>query len=361
MSTNLEQIYDRLIATWDRLLTDPAEDPSKLRDEHFLFFEHEGDFSKVYTEEELQRFKDEAALPSASLADMCAPFNKDFARVKLELEEQLRRPRLRSYGESYFANNRNLFVGVVPNYDLNATVMRIADGEHLVLLNLGLTHTVYTLAKLCTSQMRTSRDIPLREWKPEPPMELLRAYLKRYFEFYITTGAITPERSVAPKESQIAALARITRYAEMFAVAHEMGHVIEGHLRPGRLTKRTLLQETFDVYEGSFDKELVADRIGVEIVFSLFPPEEGIDSFDLRAAIAGVNLFFRTADFMEKLLGFNSRTHPPASERRYEFLDVIYKRYSHRNLSFSNSIDHLIEHELLKDFFDVWRKKDASD
>lgn len=89
------------------------------------------------------------------------------------------------------------------------------------------------------------------------------------------------------------------------------------------------------------------------------PPEEGIDSFDLRTAIAGVNLSFRTADFMEKLFGFNSHTHPPASERRYEFLNLIYKRYSHRNLSFANSIDHLIECELLKEFFDAWRKKDT--
>jgi hypothetical protein len=284
-----------------------------------------------------------------SLADYLAPMNGLLADICSEIEQQLQLPALASHNQKLLANNSEMFVAAFPLTSLNAQVNRVGPGKHLILLNMGLTHTIYILSKLCTSQIRLGREIPLADWKPAIEIDQVRDYLKKYFAKYLETkGRVpTPDHLDIPwTDSHISFLSNMVSHAEKFVVAHEIGHILNGHLTDEHLKPQMLADAPVETYESSFEMEYDADRTGFEIAFADFPPEDQINDIYLRAAIAGVNVVFRSIEILEKLLGVESETHPPAGLRRYEFQRFARSRYMENNMFMSNRIDYLLDYEL---------------
>jgi hypothetical protein len=241
---------------------------------------------------------------------------------------------------------------------VNAQVEYVAPRKHLILLNMGLIHTVYTLAKACASQLRLNREIPLLEWQPNLSLEVIREHFKKYFSTFLETKGAVPSADhldTSLDDSQHHFLVRMLHYAEKFIIAHEMAHIICGHLTSDRLTRSVHGDEAVDVYEMNVAQEFEADSVALELTFVDFPPEDRVDDIYVRAAIAGVNLVFRTIEVLERLLDVRSQTHPPAESRRLEFHSFIWGRYDSRTSIISRKIDSLLDDDLFVHAVPGWK------
>jgi hypothetical protein len=264
--------------------------------------------------------------------------------------------------QRYIANSRETFVALHLTASVNALTYRTSDLRFLVLLNYGFTNTFYILTKLCTSRMAFNSEERSSGWEPEIPLKHLQDYVKRYFDAYVSSNghSLIPDHIVTPRESQMPILANIVNYGERFVIAHEMGHIIAGHLKQGKLAPLSLADHPVEVYEGTFEDEYEADQLGFEVVFAEFPPEASPDCFELRMAIAGVNMVFRTLDVIERLQGTAGRTHPPAMSRQSELMEFV-RRYDLMNRSMSYMLDFHLENEILKNLIPEWRDRPPRD
>lgn len=137
-------------------------------------------------------------------------------------------------------------------------------------------------------------------------------------------------------------LAQTVAYAEKFAIAHELGHIIAGHV---------------GLTSGRPEYEFEADDIALRIILSEFSESDAADTFELRVAIAGMNMLFWTVHFLELLLGRHSETHPAAAERRYRVLRYCERRYGGTPQILGSKMTFILENDLLKDLIPEWRAR----
>lgn len=287
--------------------------------------------------------------------DILVGLNEHMASLYSEIEQHLNLTEFADYKKRFYENNDELFVASYPLTNIEARVIQTSSKKHLILLHMGLIHTVYILSKLCTSQTRVSREVPRNAWKPEVSIEIIRDYITRYFAMFLETNgetSIDDHLDIAWSDSQVFFISKMIHYAEKFIIAHEVGHIISGHLTIEHLNPDLLANIPVNVYKTNFELEHEADRIGFEIAFGNFSPLT--NDLNLRAAIAGVNVAIRTIEAIEKLFNIKSTTHPPASVRRYNFNDFVHARYDNSNLFLSKRIDSLLDNDLFKYAIPGW-------
>lgn len=166
--------YEALIAEWDAQLP-PIHESYITNDAR-----QRDDVEHMYAPDELQRELDNTIRRGG--AALAAGMNELLQRLHDDLKERLLDPALTDLATRLSGNATDIYVAVYPTMDINATVMATHKSKYLVLLNIGLMHTVYQLTKLSTAFMRVSRDEHRAGWKPDADMGLVKHFLKRYFE-----------------------------------------------------------------------------------------------------------------------------------------------------------------------------------
>jgi hypothetical protein len=148
----------------------------------------------------------------------------------------------------------DVMFGLNPTGDFNAHVEPVAGGA-LILMNAGTMDLLFTILKINLAASGSEQDPPKlnQEQTAMVLAEAFNAYL--YGEFSLLAWPLPP---LDPKREE--PLAYLLRAGEGFMLAHELGHVALGHVRPpatvGGEAEVRLTPET----------ELEADKFGVDLL-----------------------------------------------------------------------------------------------
>ena len=135
-----------------------------------------------------------------------------------------------------------------------------------------------------------------------------------------------PDFGLTPHQEQVATA--FADYAYRFALCHEMAHVALGHVEEGPLDHRLIDGENYEVLQLSQQRELEADRFGLDLQFRSLP-----DSTQTVIGLSSAIYFFHIAGLRNARLMLLStlvdeyswkiaHTHPPELLRLAILMDT---------------------------------------
>jgi hypothetical protein len=198
-----------------------------------------------------------------------------------------------------------VYIGLYPTGQFNARVKPV-DGGALVLINAGLMDLIFTVLKVNQASSGDEADPPLLQ-NPQASMALADAFNAYLFGDWSGKSYGLP--SLDQRREHF--LWTVLNTAELFVLAHELGHVACGHVRlpasPGGPASVTVTPAA----------ELEADRFAVNLL-----TEGGGISADVAPLIGGgILTVLVVASALERLGRFlglpqaAAGTHPALSER----------------------------------------------
>ena len=168
---------------------------------------------------------------------------------------------------------------------------------------------------------------------PVPSFDVLKRNAQSYFGEYAKTGDFPPDRELFLLPRQMTLLAKFVYHAQLFVVAHEYAHIINGDFTKESvadklLTTRKFGTEEVQVIATNHTRELGADAIAIAIMFAHFFEKPATPSaiLEIESAITGVRLFFRAAELRENLLRLPAHTHPAGRKSICRDQTVLFRR-----------------------------------
>lgn len=130
-----------------------------------------------------------------------------------------------------------VFVGEFPTGSFNSQVMKVPEG-YIVLINSGLLSLIYQFMKIMSFSIAFAslddNGMPIKgtirgesELSKEDRIDAIVDLIFSYFEYKDSRFA-KRYRAVGGAKGDL--ISTLTYYCEMFAVAHEYGHILAGHL-----------------------------------------------------------------------------------------------------------------------------------
>jgi hypothetical protein len=207
-----------------------------------------------------------------------------------------------------------IFIGVFPLNTLNAQALKVESG-FLILIHLGLMKfALQTAALIGGVVMAESRGAVV-------PQEIGMAQASTLFRKW--TLALV--KGIVDDETQLDFYPARTRFNFVhflfaslmdFVVAHELSHVLCGHfdeeevVNPDKIARKRI-----HYYTRSWQQELEADRVAMELVKKIYHKQVSEESMYLGPA-----LFFEIVDAVSEVAVEQSAeglsSHPPAEARR---------------------------------------------
>ena len=218
-----------------------------------------------------------------------------------------------------------VFAGEFPTGDYNAQIVRVPDEKrYVILVNVGLLALLHDVAKV----------IVFSEWpragngSPELPNGTIsagealdnegRGYFRDLIRNYAEFGdCVRPRKRFAPcgKPNLVSDLLAWGAYR--FVLAHEIAHVVLGHLDHAEAATITVRGSgvKIPVLNKPMKEELYADTLGGQILMAALFKKWKSRSLEAPMWYAGPFFFLGLADILEKALSLESSTHPPARVR----------------------------------------------
>jgi hypothetical protein len=212
-----------------------------------------------------------------------------------------------------------IFVGIYPTGEFNARVRPAGDGA-LLLINAGLMDLIFSVLKInLASSFDPGKKPLLEEWQAAMVLaESFNAYL-------YGGGSMKAWPLPRLNRGRESVLGYVLHAAEAFAVAHEIGHVVLGHVHlSGPPAARASVQLTPET-------ELAADAFAVDLVASAM----GVSKSDDHAPFLGGGMLTVLAiavalDVLSKTEGIDvpiAGTHPALGDRWAHLTALLEERF----------------------------------
>jgi hypothetical protein len=219
------------------------------------------------------------------------------------------------------------FAGVLPTGAFNAQATA-AGGGYLILVNDGLLMFVHQVTKIMAFALRFHDFDNAGRLIEHPEMgfathtldeiraalsEVVYAYLA--FEYSAAASRFPAQGGI---RGMVASLLRW--FVELFAVAHEYGHLIGGHVSPEWTKRLEVAGSDVDVLAKKRTDEFEADHLGAQLLIGA----SGVASNPAlsMSAVAGPLIFFELDSLITRVqldvFGSDRRVvidHPPSNER----------------------------------------------
>jgi hypothetical protein len=216
-------------------------------------------------------------------------------------------------------------VGELQTLDANSCCVRVPAGGYVVLVNTGLMILLYQLTKIFVLRVRVKpdRETDIIVRNSEELMETAKYAFQAITTYLMHDAPGGPRIPVTTMdEEQVHFVAGILHFAELFVLAHEFGHVIEGHFSTAKIMKMRIREEDIGVFSADWNQEYEADRCGLELVLETVK-EKSQRSLTRASSYMGPDLFFTFLDLIEKIGNIKPTSHPPAKLRRENLRKVI--------------------------------------
>jgi hypothetical protein len=209
-------------------------------------------------------------------------------------------------------------VGELQTLKVNSCCVAVPAGGYVILVNTGLMILLYQLTKVFASRIRVKADretdIIVRD-----SGELLKTAkftFQTIASYLLTNPSIGPRIPiVSMRKEQVSFVAGILHFAELFVLAHEFGHIIEGHFSTAKVMKIRTKEEDISLLKSNWNQEYEADLCGLQLVLETVT-EKSERSLVRASSYMGPDLFFTFLDLIEKIGNIKPTSHPPAKLRR---------------------------------------------
>lgn len=218
-----------------------------------------------------------------------------------------------------------VFAGEFPTGDYNALIAKVPDEKrYVILMNVGLLALLHDVAKVIvfsewpkggngSAELPTGTS-PSGESLDKEGREYFRDVIRNYVEF---ENYVRPPRRFAPsgKTNLVADLLAWAAYR--FVLAHEIAHVVLGHLdhaEAGVITVRGS-EVKIPVLNKPMKEELYADTLGGQILMAALFKNWKSRSLEGPMWYTGPFFFLALAEIVDRVLSVESATHPPGKIR----------------------------------------------
>lgn len=242
----------------------------------------------------------------------------------------------------------DVFVGQFPTGSFNAQAKRTSAGV-LILINTGLMMLIHQSVKILSYAIRFTEygeggnvvfaddpDHPAGHSQKEI-IDALTEVVVAYLRFEGEEGSRRAMRFPAQADRRGYIAQRLTENCELFAVAHEYGHAIDGHLsKPRSVLKSTSVGE-MELVEKEWNQEFVADALGANLMlrqFEVIADDLGDDfsrQWELLNIVAAPLFFFALDNLVTEARGLPGDTpgaavldHPPSVERAASIRQYVH-------------------------------------
>jgi hypothetical protein len=202
-------------------------------------------------------------------------------------------------------------VGEVGQNSANAYIERVG-GDYAILFHSGLREFLYRIARPLSTTLFPE---PSESGLGTP--ELARVVAEIFWWYQATGSAYGPAYNITKR--QIVLASALATYAELFLLAHELGHIYA--------TESPAWRAGVEVDAIAAQEEHVADMAGLLTLLGAVQRGHGPYPQDLRVAYAGAELAFHVWHTMANVgMVFVDGDHPPA-EDRIEGLRVVVRQH----------------------------------
>lgn len=231
-----------------------------------------------------------------------------------------------------------IFVGEFPTGDFNAHAVRVPEGSgYVILVNVGLIMFIYAVAEIIFSQIEFGTVKYNNNGKPivdkvlgtrEISYEEAGVYFQDTIQRYVNLKRYDPskEKIIVKGGAKLVLLSKLGSAAVNFVLAHELGHLLLGHLdsEQTRLVTVPGIGIKVPVISKSWENEFKADLIGGFLFVKnlLNKVDDGFTGPDSKNSIGGPFLFFELLRLIEKAQGLAKYTSHPPTKQRYEALET---------------------------------------
>lgn len=229
-------------------------------------------------------------------------------------------------------------LGTLPTGRVNAMAIAIPNNEYLVVFE----NQLFIFALLISKVV--ARAIPFREMingqslfstdeaDIERNINENPVIVQRFMEL-ISAYLILGHPGAAPQyilEEPYMRFSSILRDSmELFVMGHEYGHILSGHLSADQLPAHLLGEESVNEIARSWQQELEADAVGLQLLIPAMQKKRGMD---LSLSYWGADLFFSCNEVLERGASILNTgqpdqrrigSHPHAELRRQSLRDVL--------------------------------------
>jgi hypothetical protein len=213
-----------------------------------------------------------------------------------------------------------VLVRTIPPAEVAALTIWIAP-RHIVAVNHGLALFLYRLARAFSPHVivRGPAD------PPAPPESDAIGVIATLLDWMtsLVRAPLVEDWPVGPREQRTAE--NYTIAAERFVIAHEVAHILSGHLITDAAEVDVAQASPFELDKRPVQQEHEADVLGALLAVDS-TSNNGVDP---RAAVAGVYFFFRALQLAEKVGAIHiDDSHRPAEERLAVCDYAMGQRYS---------------------------------
>jgi len=212
---------------------------------------------------------------------------------------------------------KDIFIGAYPSGLVMATVTLCADRQFLVLINEGLINFSQAIATWCIESIHLEFDHSF--------VKSARQKARDYFSGYKHELELVEDFSVQPLQQNIIKISKITHYCLEYAIAHEIGHIVNGDLKEADFTFGSFSGQSLKVLDKKLEKEFLADRFALDVLSKVNDVPDTQD--EAAYAACGILLFFLVGDMLEFLHEYNleEATHPPIAKRADAIVPLLEK------------------------------------
>jgi hypothetical protein len=213
-----------------------------------------------------------------------------------------------------------VLIRTIPPAQVEALTIWIAP-RHVVAVNRGLALFLYRLARAFTPHVivRGPAD------PPAPPESEAIGIIATLLDWMASSvrAPLVEDWPVGPREQRTAE--NYTTAAERFVIAHEIAHILRGHLIADAAEVDVAQASALELDTRPVQQEHEADVLGALLaVDSTFK-----DGIDPRAAVTGIHFFFRALQLGEAVGAIHADdSHRPAEERLAVCDYAMCQRYS---------------------------------
>lgn len=213
---------------------------------------------------------------------------------------------------------KGVAVGELQTLDANSCCVRVPAGGYVVLVNTGLMILIYQLTKIFASRVRVKadRETDIIIKNSRELIETVKYTFQTVATYLKYNAPVAPRLPITTlQEEQLSFVEGILHFAELFVLAHEFGHIIEGHFSTAKVMKIRTKEEDISLLKSNWNQEYEADLCGLQLVLETVP-KKSERSLIRASSYMGPDLLFTFLDLTEKIGNIKPASHPSAKLRR---------------------------------------------
>lgn len=205
----------------------------------------------------------------------------------------------------------NVAVGELQSLDVNAECYQVPAGRYVVFIKTGTMILLHRIIKAFSLRV----GMPDHDHKKVLSFEETSKYVYQTIAMYLLYDVPLGPTIISLPRKQFDFAGALLHFTELFVLAHEFAHILEGHFSDAMILKVKMNKEEVKIFRAEWNKEYEADLCGLQLVVDTATNHDHLSLENLLSYV-GPDIFFTILDLIEKVAGRTPGSYPSAISRR---------------------------------------------